>query len=1179
MKKISEDRWVYNTRDLMRSSACDHCTRLAIAREIGVDGVAEIISGFEVTDIGLPGVYGDRFEAALEAELRQSMGSAFQRPEGSDLFEATVALMRSGVPVIYQGALRHEDGIAVFSGKPDFLVRADYDLEFVNGTLTAVQNSARDASGYIAWDAKLASQAKPNYLLQLALYIDALEQVGLKANQAMHGLILGSRQLVTFEEGEVVPAMRQARESLISLISSSNEIGTVGDFSLSNLSLACETNDACKVCEYPGLCAQTRIQEDQLVQVAGINRSQIQKLKRAGICTMADLANATDDQRPSDFVPGSFDKLRNQARLQHLAKMSGQHDYLILKDPEIGVLPPASPSDLFFDMEGFPYYEERGGLEYLFGAVDRKRKFHAFWAHDRNEERAAFENFVDFAVSAMKLDDSAHIYHYAPYEVTALTRLAARHSTREAEVAWLIDNDRLIDLYKVVRGSIMVSQPSYSIKYLETFYGVKREGDVTNAGSSIEFYEDFRQSRGSDPELSEELLQKIADYNTDDCVSTLELYEWLSGMPGAHSKFATFRQAIAAKKAIERGQSDSRDDSPENRRALKAEAELEHLNQSTAQLKQAVENWPWGQSIDGDYNAKIWLALTHSMLYYKREEVIQWRDWRLRRDATEDALDRDRKALVVHGARAIQAPTLFGLPSEAKLKIEYEYQIQPGQTNFLKAGDSIFVRFNTGANQQDTDYGAIKSVHGNQITFVRQATAATASYEPNAIFANEWMPLADKPAAVADWVNSATARWISPNHPAPIKDALFDLLMRRKPRLRGDASLPRIAGSDALPAVLAAIDQLDDSTLAIQGPPGAGKTYLASRAIAHLVSQGKRVAITANSHSAIENLLSACLEAGIDPAQIAKRNQTGISKSQAWCTPKTNADLGGWRASQGQSGYVIGGTSWNFAAAALRNETFDFLFIDEAAQFSLVDAICAGSNSRNIVLLGDPQQLTQVVQAVHPGGVDNSALGHFMGEQQIIEPDFGFFIDVTRRMHPAVNRPVSWLSYQGRLHAHESTAGNQVAGHKPGLVAIPVEHDGNASHSTEEATAVLELVSQQSAIVGQSEVLVVAPYNAQVDLIRDTLDREGFTDVQVGTVDKFQGREAMVVIVSLAASSAVDAPRGLDFLLDRNRLNVAISRAKANCYLVFNPALSRTRFASVAEIKCVSRLVGLLEFA
>jgi uncharacterized protein len=1163
----------------MRASACDHCTRLAIAREIGVPGVAELIAGFEVTDIGLPGVYGDRFEAALEGELRASLGSDFQRPEGVDLFESTIELMRAGVPVIYQGGLQHQVGPAVFSGKPDFLVRGDFDLAFHDGLLTAVHVPSRPNAGYIAWDAKLASSAKPNYLLQLALYVDALEQAGLKAQQVQHGLILGSRQLVTFEEGEIVPAMQQARAALIAMFGQADGANARSEFALDTLSLACDSTDACKICEYPDLCAQTRIQQDQLVQVAGINRSQIEKLKRVGIATMAQLAEADDSARPSDFVPGSFDKLRNQARLQHNAKVAGKHDYLILNDPEIGVLPPASAGDLFFDMEGFPYFEERGGLEYLFGAVDRDRKFHAFWAHDRSEERMAFESFVDFAVAAMKADPKAHIYHYAPYELTALNRLAARHSTRELEVAWLIEDDRLVDLYKVVRGSIMVSQPSYSIKYLEVFYGVQREGEVTNAGSSIEFYEEFRQTRAADSAVAQDLLQKIADYNTDDCVSTLELYEWLSSMPGAHSKFASFRQAVAAKKELERRQSDSRDDSPGSRRALRAEAELERLNQSTQSLKAALEDWPWGQSESGDYQAKIWLALTHSMLYYNREEVIQWRDWRLRRDATFDALDRDRKALVVEGAAAIAEPTLFGLASDAKLKIEYSYHLAPGQTNFLKTGDAIFVRYNTGANQQDTDYGSVKEVHGDRLIFVRNTTVAVASFEPNAIFANEWMPLADKPNAVADWVTQATSEWGTPASPVPATHPLFDLLMRRVPKLKGGRSLPKIDGPDALPAVLAAVDHLDRTTLAIQGPPGAGKTYLASRAIAHLVAQGKRIGITANSHSAIENLLTACLEAGVDGSQIAKRNQTGSSAAKPWRVPKTNSDLGGWLLSQGQSGCIIGGTSWNFASAALRNQPFDYLFIDEAAQFSLVDAICAGSNSNNIVLLGDPQQLTQVVQAVHPGGVDNSALGHYMGDQQIIAESNGFFIDTTRRMHAAVNEPVSWLSYQGMLHAHESTATNRIDSVDPGLISVPVEHFGNASHSIEEAHVVLDLVREHSAKLDQSQILVVAPYNAQVDLIRDTLDSAGFDLVQVGTVDKFQGREAMVVIVSLAASSAADAPRGLEFLLDRNRLNVAISRAKANCYLVFNPALTRTRYATVTDVKSVSRLVGLLGFA
>jgi len=235
--------------------------------------------------------------------------------------------------------------------------------------------------------------------------------------------------------------------------------------------------------------------------------------------------------------------------------------------------------------------------------------------------------------------------------------------------------------------------------------------------------------------------------------------------------------------------------------------------------------------------------------------------------------------------------------------------------------------------------------------------------------------------------------------------------------------------------------------------------------------------------------------------------------------------------------------------------------------------------SKNIVLLGDPQQLTQVVQAVHPGGVDNSALGHYMGEQAILDDEHGYFIEVTRRMHPAVNSPVSWLAYEGRLHSHSDASLREIAGLRPGLSLVPVEHSGNSSHSDEEVAKVLELTRDLIAKVGESEVLIVAPYNAQVDSIRDALDSAGLAQVQVGTVDKFQGREAMAVIISLASSSAEDAPRGLEFLLDRNRLNVALSRAKTNSFLVYSPTLIRSRFTSIEDVKAVSRLAGLLGFA
>ena len=496
MRKVSDDLWVYNTRDLMRASSCDHCTRLAIARELRVPGVAELVAPFEVPVTGLPIEYGMKFEADLETELLEALGDEnFRKPEGKGQLDETVALMNAGVPVIYQGSLEHQIGRVKFSGRPDFLVRADYDLAFVDGKLTAIQDSERSPVGYIAWDAKLAGSPKPHYLLQVALYVDALATLGLKAPDARHGLILGSRTLATFEEGEIVPAMRQARSYILDAI----ENLEVEQFAFDSLSLHCDSADSCKVCEYPGLCAHNRLEIDHLVQVAGINKSQIEKLRKTGIATMAALAGTSETDRPDGFVPATFEKLRNQARLQNDFKSSGQHSWQLLEDPEIGVLPPASENDVFFDMEGFPYFTERGGLEYLFGAVTRNKNFFAWWAHDREQEAEAFAGFVKWAYDKMVADPTAHIYHYAPYEVTALTKLSARHGVMAAEVAWLLAEDKMIDLYKVIRGSIMISQPSYSIKKLEVFYDFARKSKVVDAGSSIEQYDQYRQLVETDP--------------------------------------------------------------------------------------------------------------------------------------------------------------------------------------------------------------------------------------------------------------------------------------------------------------------------------------------------------------------------------------------------------------------------------------------------------------------------------------------------------------------------------------------------------------------------------------------------------------------------------------------------------------------------------------------------------
>jgi uncharacterized protein len=1173
MKKHDSGLWSFNTRDLMRSSGCEHCSQLAIAREHDIAGVRDLVEEYYQKPEGLALTYGMVFEAALEEELAEGLGpEKFRRPEGGDEFDATVSLMRERVPVIFQGFLKHQVGNLQFNGKPDFLVRGDYRLEFVGGKLTAYQSSEGEADKYVAWDAKLASTAKPSYLLQIALYADALAALGMKSN-GDPGIILGSRVLESFEEVEILPAMQLARNELGKAIEAFDEGSP-----LSDLTLYCETKDSCSVCEYPALCEQARFDVDHLVQVAGINRSQIEKLSAVGITTMEKLASAKDSDRPSEILTHTFIKIRQQAKLQTDFKRTATHSYIVLPDPEITVLPPASENDIFFDMEGFPYFPEKGGLEYLFGNTLRSGEFVPFFAHDRRQEKKAFQDFIKFVSEQLGKDKSAHVYHYASYEVTALNRLAARHGVLEKEVSELVGSGRMVDLYKVVKGSIMVSQPSYSIKKLEAFYEFERKSKVLDAGASIDEYDFYRQQVELGEAGATDTLQQITDYNEDDCVSTMALYNWLSGMPGAHTRYEEFERAKDIKKVLEAKSQAQREDSPESARARKAEFELEKLIKKTSVMEKALDGFAFGKDPAADYRAKIWLALTHSMLYYNREDVIRWRDWAIRKDATYDQLHRDRKALVVQGATTdAETSDFFGVAPETKVKLVYRYILEPGQTNFLKQDQKIFVRYSMGANQQDTDYGKVLAVAGDEIIFERDAKYQSMQFEPNAIFEYEWVPPGQKPEVVGNLVQQLVNLWISPDREPNIKRPAMDLLLRKRPRLKTLPGLPVATDGEELAAITKTVFDLDNSVLAIQGPPGSGKTYVGSRVIKALVDKGMKVGVVANSHSAIENLMWACLEAGVQPDAMAKKSQTGDKQAKGWVTPSTNKVMGNWRA--GNSGYVVGGTSWNFCANEMFEDHFDYMIVDEAAQFSLVDALAVSANSRNLVLLGDPRQLTQVVQAIHPGGVDNSALGHYMDDVAILDEYSGYFLDVTRRMHPNVNAPVSSLSYQNKLHSHPDTLKNLVSGTEPGLIAIAVEHNANSSSSIEEAKKVLEITKEQVGLVGASEVLIVAPYNAQVDLIRELLDASDLEEVAVGTVDKFQGREAMVVIVSLAASSALDAPRGLDFLLDRNRLNVALSRAKANCYLVYSPRLTRSRFRNIKELKSISRINGLLGFS
>ncbi len=285
---------------------------------------------------------------------------------------------------------------------------------------------------------------------------------------------------------------------------------------------------------------------------------------------------------------------------------------------------------------------------------------------------------------------------------------------------------------------------------------------------------------------------------------------------------------------------------------------------------------------------------------------------------------------------------------------------------------------------------------------------------------------------------------------------------------------------------------------------------------------------------------------------------------------------------------LFAGTAWLFAHAAL-DGAVDTLVIDEAGQVSLADALAMGTAARNIVLLGDPLQLAQVSQGTHPEGTGASVLEHLLGDDATVPPHMGLFLDRTRRMHPNVCRFISEIVYRGRLQGIPELA-RQATAFGAGLRFKPVVHEGNAAASSEEAAAV---AAEIAAMVGaawtnregnartlrESDFMVVAPYNAQVRRLRDALRQAGLSDVPVGTVDKFQGREAAVVFYSMATSSIEDVPRSLEFLFSRNRLNVAISRAMCLAIIVASPRLLESHARTIEQMRLINALCRFVEIA
>ena len=1064
-----------------------------------------------------------RHARVIEIEADRSLRGAARL---ADQVAATLAAMRAGVDIVYQATLRDGDLI----GHADFLRR-------VPGT------SAFGDWHYEVLDTKLARRPQAKFLVQLAFYSRLLARV--------QGVEPVSTWVVTGDAACTEHAFRVADARHYVDLQLHRYLKRVDNPKASSVPEPCE---ACALCPWRERCEGEWLTNDHLSQVAGISTQQTRRLEAAGISTMAALAGL----EPGEVVPklGAqvLERLRSQAALQHQRKQDGVLRHALQPaDPDARLgfhrLPAADAHDLYFDMEGDPL--ETDGLEYLFGVagrgVDPKRPgwnvFRAFWAHDRREERLAFEAFVDFVGAHLAAHPGAHVYHYAAYERSALERLMCAHGTREAEVDRLFREQRLVDLYAVVRGAVRLSTPSYSIKQVERFYRGARGGEVVDAGQSVVWYETWKATR------EQRLLDDIERYNRDDVESTRGLHAWLLGLRPVGLPWRPLG-GVDAEPAAEA--------KPETAHRLAQRQVRERLE---ATLPEHPAAWTEDEAMR---------ALAVQLLdFHRREHKPAFWAMYARMSASDEALVEDLECLGGLERDPAVAPVVV------KQSTVWTYRF-PLQDTKLRAGDMVTLA----ADGSSVTIDALNPVAGT----VRLKRATKRGELPERTGLGPKWPIDDEKleAALRRFAESLLAG-------GGVFPAVESLLRRERPRITGHASgAPLIdPNREALPQIVETLARLDRSVVFVQGPPGAGKTWTGSQVIVELIARGHTVGVASNSHKAIHTLLEA-VERVADARGLAFRGAKKCSadnpdsrfESRRFDNHVKVDDI----ASGGYA--LVAGTAWLFAEPALE-QRLDYLFVDEAGQVSLANLVAMGTSAANLVLLGDPMQLSQPVQGVHPGQSGESALEYLIDGAATIAPERGIFLERTHRMSPALCRFVSEAVYDRRLVHAANTEGRRLVlderAHpvlRPeGLRFCPVSHDACSHRSVEEAHVIIGLLASLFAQRCRDEhghvrkltlddILIVAPYNSQVELLQARLP----PGARVGTVDRFQGQEAEVVLVSMATSNEACLPRSKAFLYSRNRLNVAVSRARCLAVIVASPALLEARCNSVEDLALVNLL-------
>ena len=1042
----------------------------------------------------------------------------------------TLAAMKQGVQVIVQGALSHDHWI----GRADILCRIEAPSNIGHWSYEVV-------------DTKLARETKAGAVLQLCLYSDLLTRTQGVEPEYMYVVTPWSEfELQQYRFADYAAYFRKVKHGLLTALAERDGAETYPD-----------PIEHCDICRWRETCEKRRRSDDHLCLVAGISKLQINELKQRRIRTVKALAGMPVplDWKPDRGAAESYGHIREQARVQVEGREAGEGKFELLPvENGFGLtrLPEPSDGDMFFDLEGDPFVGEHG-LEYLFGYlfIDESGKavYKSEWALSRADEKLVFEEFVDFVMARWEQFPSMHIYHYAPYEPSALKRLMGRYATRQEEIDQMLRAGLFVDLYQVVRRGVRASVESYSIKKLEPFYAFERETALADANAALaNLHANLELS--DIPSIADETKSTVVFYNKDDCRSAAGLRDWLETLRA---------QLVADGVDVPRPEPGERDPS-EN-----ISEWLIRINALIERLSADVPADP--EERDEEQHAR-WI-LANILDWHRREEKsVWWEYFRLADLSDEDLLDE----------RAGLSGLIFARQNGGTARAPiHRYKFPPQETE-LRGGEDL-------RNLGGDPLGKSEAISFADCTIDIKKRKDSIATHPKAVFAHTYVNaqvLKDSLVRLGEYVAQNGLRGEGPYQ------AGRDLLLKETPRVGGQ-ELHR-EGETTVKAAMRLCGHLSQGILPMQGPPGAGKTFTGARMICEFVRQGKTVGITANSHKVIRNLIDAAIDAADEmdvDLQCCHKAAEMEEAQHRLCFAKKNDDL---FAALGTTVSVGGGTAWLWSRPEAF-ETIDVLFVDEAAQMSLANVLAVSQAAKAVVLIGDPQQLDQPMQGSHPDGTDVSALDHILAGVRTIPPDKGLFLEETWRLHPETSAYTSELFYEGKLSSRVGLeqqiikSAGAISG--SGLRYLPVEHHGNHNCSPEEAQAVGSLVNdilesnatwvdrdgKERSIV-LDDIVIIAPYNAQVFEIQRRLP-----GARVGTVDKFQGQEAPISIYSTATSSHADAPRGMEFLYSLNRLNVATSRAKCLSIMVSSPRIFEAECRTPRQIQLANAFCRYLEMA